>query len=64
MSAARQPARHWGGRPVYSCSFGCGFERVEGLGQVLAHEAAKHTTTRVSPIAAPDGGALIVTEES
>lgn len=59
----RAPDFLWNGRPVFRCSKGCGprFERVDGLDQVLAHEAG-HATVRESPIVGPAGEAVIVTE--
>lgn len=62
-AARREPDFLWNNRPVFRCRV-CGprFERIDGLDQVLAHEAS-HATSRVSPIAGPNGEAVIVTED-
>lgn len=64
MSPEREPDYVWAGEPVFQCRT-CKdrFERVGNLAEVLQHEAAAHTTTRVSPILGPNGEQIVVVQE-
>ena len=64
----RAPTFYWGGRPVYRCTKGCNYERMENLQAVLDHEVQAHPApvpvVRESQILGPQGQTILVEETS